>query len=398
MQNERNINSTTENLYEHSGELYEFEAKVICCRPGEKGYEVILDKTAFFPEGGGQPSDEGMLGGEKLVDLKKVDGEIIHYLSNPISEGATVVCKLDRDIRFARMQAHIGEHLVSGIIHKKYGYENVGFHLSKENIVTLDVDGPLSDEDIAYVEREANRAIQLNVPVYPLFPSKQEIEGIDFRSKLELDDGLRLVVIEGFDICACCAPCLSKTGQIGLIKIIDATPHRGGMRLTMIAGMKAVDDYIELDVANSESMKLLSSKRLECHQALSSMLDRFESLKEENNSLKRKVAGFYENELCSYIKSTDDQVIYFYTNDLDEQQIRSILNASIVNKEGIIGIINESERGRNFIFVSSDESKYPLRTFIKSFNEKNGSRGGGSDKMVQGSIPHNNEIVKIDFN
>ena len=399
MEDERLLKGKTDCIYEREGECYEFSATVLSCKESleYKGqYEIILDRTAFFPEGGGQPSDAGKLEGTNLTDVKKVNGEIIHFLPVALSEGKEVFGCVDRAVRYPRMQAHMAEHLLCGIIHKQFGYDNVGFHLDTENYVTMDVDGPLTVEQIKDVERKANEAILSSIKIHPEFPDVKELEKIPFRSKLELADGIRLVYIDGYDVCACCAPTLSNTSQIGLVKVIDSMTHRGGMRLTIIAGIKAIEDYTKLDETNRNIMKQLSSKRWEGDVAVSKLSDKLNTDIKVINDLKRQITSFYLEKLSKVIgENVEGNVIYFETENLDEVQIRSLLNESVDKIDGILGIINSSEKGRNFIFASSDETKYPLRSFIKGFNEANASRGGGSDKMVQGSIPHNGEINKI---
>ena len=253
---------------------------------GENGtYRVGLDLTAFSPEGGGQSWDKGTLDGLEVKGVYRENGEIVHVIDEPKEIGSTVVGEIDWEVRFRRMQEHSGEHLFCGILHNIHGYDNVGFHLS-ETGVTLDVDGPLSAEEIANIEKLANRAICEDIPIVASFPSPEEIKDIDYRSKLELDS-VRLVTIEGIDICACCAPHVASTGQIGVIKVIDFMPHRGGTRIMLKSGTDAYEDFVALAESTKAVMGYLSAKRYECAEAVERAMNAQLKLKEENTELKK---------------------------------------------------------------------------------------------------------------
>ncbi len=232
----------TVKLYENDSYIKEFEATVISCEQTKDGYAVVLDKTAFFPEGGGQAADTGTLGNCTVNDVQISDGVVTHYTDKELNVGDKVIGTLNWDTRFARMQGHTGEHLVSGIIHTMFGYDNLGFHMSDKTL-TLDPSGPLSAEDIKAVELAANKAVYENKEISVSYPTSEELERLDYRSKLDFTDGVRIVTIDGYDVCACCAPHVHRTGEIGVIKIIDFIQYKGGTRIEMVCGINALSDY-----------------------------------------------------------------------------------------------------------------------------------------------------------
>ena len=240
----------TKKLYYEDSHRKEFKATVLSCEErltakGKKdGYAVVLDQTAFFPEGGGQFGDRGWIDDVEVYDTHEKGGIILHYTKMPVEAGTTVTGKLDFAERFSRMQEHSGEHIVSGIVHRLHGYDNVGFHLGSEN-TTLDFNGELSEEQLLEVERLANEAVFADLPVQISYPSREELKTLDYRSKIEIEGQVRLVEIPGVDICACCAPHVTHTGEIGMIKFIACDRHRGGCRVTMLAGIRALKDYQE---------------------------------------------------------------------------------------------------------------------------------------------------------
>ena len=222
---------STTRLFDQDAYLGEFEATVerSVCEGGM--YRVLLDQTAFFPEGGGQPADEGTLDGIFVTDVQEIDGEIWHTVEAPLEPGKTVVGKLDFEKRFSNMQNHCGEHIVSG-------FNNVGFHMGSD-VITVDFDGVLTEEQLYDVEQEANEAVLRNVPVTISYPSKEELETMDYRSKKEIEGQVRIVTIEGYDSCACCGTHVAKTGEIRLIKILSAQKYKEQLR-TQKSGKKSL--------------------------------------------------------------------------------------------------------------------------------------------------------------
>ena len=210
----------TKRLYYEDVYKKEFTATVVECREQKKGYAVILDESAFYPEGGGQPSDVGTLGDAKVTEVHEKDGELLHYTDKALEVGAKVEGKIDWARRFDLMQQHSGEHMVSGLIHEAYGYDNVGFHMGSDTI-TVDLNGPLDETQLAEIEQKTNEKIWEDTEVKILYPTAEELEKIDYRSKKEITGQVRIVEFPGVDICACCAPHVDRTGEIGNIKQVE---------------------------------------------------------------------------------------------------------------------------------------------------------------------------------
>ena len=232
----------TEKLFDIDGCLMEFDAKVRSCEAVEGGFAVLLDQTAFAPEGGGQRSDVGALGEALVLDVRAEEDEILHIVDRALAVGGTVHGVLDRDVRVRHIQNHTGEHIVSGLFHTLYGYTNIGFHLGSED-VTMDLDGEVSEEMLRLVEREANRVVFEDRAVTVSYPDSDALATLSYRAKLDLSENVRIVTIDGVDACACCAPHVTRTGQIGMIKLLFAIRYKGGTRIHMKCGFDALDEF-----------------------------------------------------------------------------------------------------------------------------------------------------------
>ena len=404
----------TNKIYEKDSFTKEYQTSVISCtKSNRKGYEnlyeVITNSTIFSPEGGGQKCDRGTFDDIKVIDVQELDGEIIHFLESPVEEKKEIVQRIDFELRFRRMQNHNAEHLICGLIHKKYGYENVGFHLSEtyddeDNLVgieaIMDVDGPIDAKDLKTIEAEANRAISENVDVFSAFPSAEEAKNIPYRSKMEIEENLRLVVIDGYDICACCAPCLKSSAQMQLVKIIDYMPHRGGMRLTLKAGLDAVNDYVALHDDNKGAMKVLSCVRGECSDAVKKLSDKLTEAHEETVRVKKQITLLLVDELNRNMQSNDSKYILYFTNDLDEVQVRVLINETVANNsKALIVFFEESENGYRFVAGKNEKlSDVSLKELAVKMRESLNARGGGSEQMIQGSVPAAKESINNFFN
>ncbi len=216
-----------------------FTARVLSCRPGEGGYRVVLDATAFYPEGGGQAADTGTLGGAAVLHVSHQGEEVIHLCDAPLTVGSEVEGILDYEKRFLRMQQHTGEHMVSGILHRRFGCHNTGFHMGQD-VITIDFDTPIPPEALPEIEAEANAALWQNLPVRCWYPEPEELRGLSYRTKRPLPWPVRMVEIPGVDRCACCGTHVTATGEVGLIKLLSAVGFRGGTRMEMACGAQAL--------------------------------------------------------------------------------------------------------------------------------------------------------------
>ncbi len=373
----------TERLYDN-GHVRQFEATVISCTQSEKGFLVSLDKTAFFPAGGGQAADEGTLNGEKVYDVFEENNNIYHLTKVPFESGAVVHGELDWDIRFVRMQNHTGEHLVCGIAHSLYGCENTGFHMGALGI-TVDLSILLNAEQIHEIERLANKAIYENADVRCFYPDEEQLKTLGYRSKLELTENVRLVEIEGYDLCACCAPHVLKTGEIGLIKVLEHGSNRGGTRMLIKCGLDAYEDYCKKAVSVAAVSASLCAKQDEITQAV-------EVLKAEKAKLEFEIESIKKQSLEKYIsrlKATNGNACVF-ADDADGDGLREIVNAGKTLCNGIFGAFASDANNYRYCVGSNTVD---LRAFAKEFNSALSGRGGGRPEMIQGSVKASKEEI-----
>lgn len=384
-----NTEKLTDRLYERDSYIKEFAAKVLSCNQIEENrYSVILDVTAFSPEAGGQDADKGTLGNANIIDVQIENEQIIHYVDKPLEIDSQVIGTIDWEYRFRKMQNHSGEHLFCSIIHNAYGFDNVGFHMNAEE-VTLDMDGQLSPEELLVIEKRANEAIYENVPITVSFPTPEECAQLEYRSKLDLKENVRLVTIENYDVCACCAPHVSSTGQIGVIKIIDSFYHRGGTRITIRAGISAYEDYAQIDKSTKGLIGLLSSKRYDTYEFAVRSDERYHELLEENIRLKKLISENEANKILADMEKEIDlnKAKVIFSEILDRVQMRNIINA-IAEKYPIIigGFLGNDSIGYDYIIGRGIGNETNLSIFAKELNSKFDGRGGGKPEMIQGHI------------
>lgn len=377
--------NATEKLYYKDGYMKEFTAEVISCEREKKGYRVVLDRTAFFPEGGGQFGDIGWIDDVRVLDTQEKEGIISHMTEAPFEVGAHVTGKLDFAERFSRMQQHTGEHILSGIVHRLHGYDNVGFHLGAE-VTTLDFNGELDEEQVREVEVLANQAVFDNIQVNILYPSKEELQTLEYRSKIEIEGQVRIVDIPGIDRCACCAPHLSRTGEIGLIKILACDKHRGGCRMTMVSGMRALEDYRLKQKSVTEVSVALSAKPDKIGEAVVHQKEQMMKIREHLNHLQES----YLKQRLDEIKAEDSYVCIF-VEDFDNIAVRNFVNDATERCSGICGaFVGNDANGYRYILGSKQKD---VRELSKKLNEAFSGKGGGKPEMVQGSLTGTQEEI-----
>lgn len=379
----------TEKLYYSDGHLSRFTARVTSCEKEDGAWAVKLDRSAFFPGGGGQEADEGVLSDMKLLGLREEGEDIVHLTPAPLEPGALVEGRIDWPLRFSRMQGHSGEHILSGTVHRLFGYDNVGFHMGEEAI-TIDFSGELSREDLSRAELEANRAIWRDVPVRTLLPTPGELAAMDYRSKKELTGQVRIVEIEGVDLCACCAPHVSHSGEVGLLKIIDSMRHRGGTRLTLLCGEAALLDYEALHENNAAVSAALSAKRLETGGAIARVMAEQEERRAELTKLKRELLQLK----AAALRPTEGSICIF-ESDIDMITLRELVNAGSELAGKICAGFAGTDGDYKYIIGSRT---VPLRARAKEINAAIDGRGGGSDAMIQGTSRARREDIERYFN
>ena len=384
----------TVKLYDRDAYQTEFEAVVLSCeelvrmqKDGEEEtcYAVVLDQTLFFPEEGGQTPDKGMLGDAAVVDVQIKNDVITHYTTKWLQPNGSVAGIIDWKHRFFNMQQHSGEHLFSGLAHRKHGLRNVGFHLSNQ-IVTMDFDKPLSEEQLKEMEWEINEAIVANVEIKTGYPSKEELADLEYRSKIEIDGDIRIVEIPGYDICACCAPHVHRTGEIGMFKIQSVQNYKGGMRISFLCGFRALEEYRRKSEIITEVSGLLTTNQENVAEHVSKLKTQVQSLKTQLANAKQSLM---ESKLAE-IPSNKKDVILF-EQDLDTPVMRNVVNKLMENHEGVCGIfVGTDEDGYNFIIGSKTVD---CREVANLLREKFNSRGGGKPQMIQGSLVASGEAI-----
>ena len=377
---------TTEKLSYIDSHLFDFEATVLDCRKNEKGWAVILDRTAFFPEGGGQQADTGFIGAAPVTDVQERGGEILHSCGQALPVGAHLPCRIDREQRLVRMQNHSGEHIVSGLAHKLYGCETVGFPIG-EDCMTIDFDRELSWQQLMEVETLANKAVRDNPPVLCSFPEGEVLQTLEYRSKLELTENVRIVEIPGIDRCACCAPHVERTGEIGLIKIMEAERHRGGVRLSLCCGMLALKDYRVKQENIAAISQTLSAKRHETAGAVSRLMAEQQRGKERIAALSMELARL-KAESCP---ATGGNLCVF-DNVLDEVALRELVNLLVEKCGGMAGAFSGSDETGYLYIIGS--KKIDLRARSREINSAINGKGGGTPEMIRGRAASTAEKIQ----
>ena len=379
----------TVKYYDDDAYATEFRATVLSCEKEENGYAVTLDGTLFFPEEGGQKSDTGMLDGVRVKDARLKDGIIYHITDAPVKVGSCVQGKIDFAERYHKMQNHTGEHIVSGIIHSLYGFENVGFHLGSED-VTLDFSGVLSREQLDHVEELANEAIYRNLPIFAEYPSADKLKEMQYRSKLDLSENVRIVTIEGVDACACCAPHVKTTGEVGVIKLLDFIRYKGGTRIHMQCGRAALLDYRKKYTEVAKCSALLSVKQAEISSGVSALIKANEELGFALKSAKKQMAELYAQTVLPFAP-----ISYFIKTQMDADFWREV--ASLLSERHDSAFAFFYQRAKDsYAYILSAQS-IDLKPLCLQINQSLGGKGGGKGNFYQGTCSANEEEIKSFF-
>lgn len=366
-------------LYYDSAYIKEFEAQVLSCQEGKKGWEITLSATAFYPEGGGQPADTGLLGNVRVTDVHEKDGQVVHYTDGPLPVGEMVRGVIDWDRRFQHMQEHSGEHLVSGLIHQRFGYDNVGFHMGTDE-VTIDFNEVLEWEDLMAIEEKANGMIWENLEISAVYPEKDELDAMEYRSKKELTGAVRIVSIPGGDVCACCGTHVERTGEIGLVKFLSMIHYKGGVRISLLCGKRAVEDYERKRDQVQKISVLLSARPGEIARAV-------EKLKEDEAKLQEKLVAAYDKLIASEVRDIKegDGDIFILEPDFEAIQLRHLVNRLLEEKKGrtVLALGGAAEGSFLYVLGSRDGD---MRQLSRELNGLLNGRGGGSAQMAQGTF------------
>lgn len=367
----------TEKLYDYDAYAVKFEAKVLDCIQEKDFYKVILDKTLFFPEEGGQSPDNGKINGFEVFDVQIKNDVITHYLNNPLNVGDTVEGEIDWEHRFSNMQLHSGEHILSGIVFSKYGYNNVGFHLS-DNTATMDYDGKFSYEEALELEKMANSVIFANKRITAEYPSPERLKEINYRSKKELLGPVRIVTVEDTDVCACCAPHVHLTGEIGLFKIIGFENYKAGVRITYLCGYRALAYYNDCIESLSAISKVLSCKR-------GTEKEKVAELSEENKRLNFEFIASLQENISSRIKNefSGKENGIFVLRDNEASQMRyAATEMSRIYGNLTCVLSGNDEKGYRFLIETAAGD---LSDMQKNLRELYNAKCGGKPQSIQGS-------------
>ena len=404
-------------MYYEDVRMTDFTAVVTECVQEKGQWKLVLDQTAFYPEGGGQPADQGTLetgpkaempGGipagegetglpgrvpesgqvRRVTDVHEKNGKIFHYVDGPLPEGTAVRGRIDWDRRFDLMQQHSGEHIVSGLIHAKYGYDNVGFHMGSD-VVTIDFNGLLNEEQLSGIEEEANRILWRNEAVEILYPSGEELEMLAYRSKKELTGQVRIVRFPGADTCACCGTHVVRTGEIGIVRILSVVKFREGVRVEMMAGGRVRTRMRVLEEENHRISVRLSAKPEETSTAV-------ERLWQENFALKGRLMRLEEEKCLQAAKEYAGKGdVLLFEEGLSPDAVRKLVDAVMEVCGGRCALFSESGDGTYKYAIGQKGAD--LRSFTKELNQALQGRGGGKPFFVQGSVKASEEEILAFF-
>lgn len=376
----------TEKLFESNPYLKDFTAAVLSCAEGKGGWLVELDRTAFYPEGGGQPCDLGILGGVRVLDVQEKDGAILHTVDAPLS--GTVAGSIDWDRRFDLMQQHSGEHLISGTVHRLFGYENVGFHMGAD-LITIDFSGILTMEDLARVEGLVNEAVWENLETQIRYYDSEAACPEDYRSKKTISGRLRLVEFPGVDLCACCGTHVARTGEIGIVKLLSVVKFHQGVRVELVCGKRAYEYLAAVTAQNRAVSGLLSAKPLETAKAVDRMQGELARVKQE----KALWQGRCFEASAAALRGTGDAVLF--EEGLSPDELRRLCVAVMETCGGRCAAFSGSD-GEGWAYAVGLEGG-DLRAFIKEMNAALNGRGGGKPFFAQGRVSAGRKEIEAFF-
>lgn len=375
-------------LFDEDSYIQDFSASVEECIPYNGKYKLLLSQTAFFPTAGGQECDGGRLDGAEVLSVVYEGGEVYHILDKPFDVGQTVKGRILWEERFRKMQHHSAEHIVSGLAFSRFGLTNTGFHLGNDG-VTIDYDREMTEKQLCELEKLANGVVYQNLEISASYPSEAELEKINYRSKKEILEKIRIVTIPGVDICACCAPHVKRTGEIGIIKFTDMTRHRGGVRIRMICADDALSDYSEKQKSTFEISKLLSAPQNEVFGAVLRLSDELLLQKRKNAELLRKLAAL---EIDS-IPQTEGNFCMF-SNICDKNALRLIATEGKKRVSGVFAVLSgDDEKGYSYIITAENG----ISELVKGLNGRLSGRGGGRGDTAEGHFSAAREKIEAEL-
>ena len=377
----------TRKLFYEDCRLRSFEATVIGCEQRGEYWAVTLDATAFYPEGGGQAGDTGRLNDVTVRDTREEGDRIFHICDAPLEVGMRVEGRLDWEARFVRMQNHTGEHMVSGVIHRRYGFHNVGFHMGSE-IVTIDFDGLIPPAALPEIEAEVNRAIWADLPVNTSVPSPEELPNAVYRSKRALPWPVRIVAVPGIDSCACCGVHVATTGQVGLVKLLSCVKFHQGVRIEMLCGGAAMA-YLNRIVEQNRLVSQAFSAPMEATgEAARRMNQLLAEEKYRAAQLEKRLLGRIAD---SYVNLGN---VLHFEEGLSSQTLRELAEAIGRVCGGRAAVFSGTDGNYGYCLAQPGSD---LRTFGKEMNAALNGRGGGKPEFQQGSLKATRQEIEAFF-
>ena len=366
----------TKKLYYEDSHMKTFKSRVLSCDAVEKGYQVELAATAFYPEGGGQACDLGTLNGVAVLDVREADGKILHLCAQPLEPGTEVEGRIDWQRRFDLMQQHSGEHMVSGTVHRMFGWHNVGFHMGSD-VITIDFDGPIPQEALARIEQEVNQKIWEDLPLHCWYPAEEELPQIPYRTKRQLPWPVRIVEIPGVDLCACCGTHVKSTGEIGFVKLFSCVKFHQGVRIEMACGARALDFLSKVYEQNRQVSQAFSAKVLETGAAADKMNEALAAEKYKTTALQRQVFAAIAQDYKGH-----KDVVHF-AQDLSPAGVRELAEAIAGVCTGVAAVFSGSD-GRWDVCLASPGND--VKELGSRMAKALGGRGGGKPGFFQGQV------------
>ena len=373
-------------LYYENAFLRHFTAVVTSCEAVKNGYAVTLDRTAFYPEGGGQPADLGTLGGVHVLDVQEKNGEVVHLCDAPLTVGAAVDGRLDWVRRFDHMQQHSGEHIVSGILCSTFHCDNVGFHMGAD-IVTIDYNVDISWEQALEVEHRANEYIWEDHPVHIWYPSSEELAALPYRSKKALTGAVRLTEFPGADLCACCGTHVERSAQVGLVKLLSCQKFRDGVRIELLCGRRAVDYLARCWEQSRAAGQALSVKPTDLSPAVARLQDELTALREKAARLEEASFAHIAEQ---YAGAGDTLLI---TEPLEGDGVRRLCDAVAKRAGGRCAVFSGADGGYRYAVIAQED----ITPLVKAMNAALSGRGGGRNGFAQGSVACTAEEIRAFF-
>ena len=376
----------TERLYLIDSHLFENQCTVLSCEPAKEGFDVMVDRTVFFPNKGGQPCDTGVLGGVKVVDVRESGDELILRTEGPLPVGETVTGHIDEKRRLDIMEQHTGEHVLSWCAYKLFDAVNVGFHCAL-TYATLDLDKPLTSEQVTEMEDMANGLVRRNLPVTAtIYDSEEDLAGVPLRKHAEgLIAPIRVVSIEDADSCTCCAPHVHSTGEIGAIKIVSAVAYKGGMRMTFFCGGRAMKQFQKLQAAVDAIARKFSTAGDEVLSAVEKQEAELKAVKKEKADLTARLEGYLTAELKAQAEDVKGKKLLVKLTDTDPKRLRPLALATLPEK-GLTLLLTERNGQLSYVLCANG-LKLDMGELIPAVNLALGGRGGGRGTLAQGSAP-----------